>query len=95
MIATVATYGYTIFLPGWWNTGTFFTYYTMVFVCAILFPFWKFLKGTKFVKSEEADLVWERPVIDAYEAAIDPPLGIWEDLGQMVGIKKRKVKSEE
>jgi len=53
------------------------------------------LKGTKFIKSEEADLVWERPVIDAYEAAIDPPLGIWEDLGQMVGIKKRKVKSEE
>lgn len=95
MIVTLGIYGYTVFLPGWWNTGTFFTYYTMVFVCAVLFPFWKFLKGTKFVKASEADLVWERPTIDAYEAATEAPLGIWEDLGRVVGIKKRKVKSEE
>jgi yeast amino acid transporter len=95
MITTVAIYGYTVFLPGWWNTGTFFTYYTMVFVCAVLFPAWKFFKGTKFVKASECDLVWERPVIDAYEAAIEPPLGIWEDLGRVFGIKKRKTESVE
>jgi len=45
MIATVATYGYTVFLPGWWNTGTFFTYYTMVFVCAVLFSILEVLEG--------------------------------------------------
>jgi yeast amino acid transporter len=62
----------------------------MVFVCLFLYPFWKILKKTKLVKVEECDLVWERPVIDAYEAAIEKPLGIWEDLGRVVGIKKKK-----
>ena len=90
MVVTVAIYGYTVFLPGWWNTGTFFTYYTMVFVCIVLYPFWKLLKKTKLVTAEECDLVWERPVIDAYEAAIEKPLGIWEDLGRAFGIKKTK-----
>jgi amino acid transporter len=90
MIFTVATYGYTVFLPGWWNTGTFFTYYTMVFVCAVLFPFWKFLKKTKFVRPQDVDLVWETPIIDAYEASIEPPLGLWTDLGQYFGIRRKK-----
>ncbi|KIW04599.1 uncharacterized protein PV09_04347 [Verruconis gallopava] len=90
MILTVATYGYTVFLPGWWNVGTFFTYYTMVFVCAVLFPFWKILKRTKFIKAEDMDLVWEGPAISEYEASIDPPLGLWEDLGQYLGIRIKK-----
>jgi yeast amino acid transporter len=92
MVIVVAIYGYSVFLPGgWWNVGTFFTYYTMVFVCMLLYPAWKILKRTKFVKAEEADLVWERPVIDAYEAAIEPPLGLWEDLGRVFGIRQRKI----
>ena len=62
----------------------------MVFVCAVLFPFWKFFKKTKFVKPHEMDLVWEKPTIDAYEASIEPPLGLWEDLGQHLGLRKRK-----
>lgn len=62
----------------------------MVFVCLFLYPFWKILKKTKLVTPEECDLVWERPVIDAYEAATEKPLGIWEDLGRVVGIKKKK-----
>lgn len=114
MVTTVAIYGYTVFLPGWWNVGkfspfpapetrlllmshpltefpgTFFTYYTMVFVCIVLFSFWKLVKKTKFIKPEECDLVWERPVIDAYEAAIEKPLGLWEDFGQVFGYKKEK-----
>lgn len=95
MILTVATYGYTVFLPGYWNTGTFFTYYTMVFVCAVLFPFWKFLKKTKFVKPADVDLVWETPIIDAYEASIEPPLGLWEDLGQSLRIKRKHKQNQE
>jgi len=72
--------GYTVFIPSWWTVGTFFTYYTMIFVCILLFFGWKLIKRTKFVKPEEADLVWDKPVIDAYEASIDPPLGLWEDI---------------
>lgn len=52
----------------------------MIFVCILLFGFWKIFKKTKFVRPEEADLVWEKPAIDAYEASIDPPLGLWEDI---------------
>ncbi len=72
--------GYSVFLPGAWDVGTFFTYYTMILVCILLFAFWKVFKKTKFVRPEDADLVWEKPAIDAYEASIDPPLGLWEDL---------------
>ncbi|OQU94809.1 hypothetical protein CLAIMM_01105 [Cladophialophora immunda] len=72
--------GYTVFLPGFWDVGTFFTYYTMIFVCAVLYVGWKLIKRTKVVKPHEADLVWDKPVIDAYEQGIDPPLGIWEDV---------------
>ena len=82
-------------MPGWWNTGTFFTYYTMVFVCAVLYPFWKILKRTKIVPPSEVDLVWESPTIDAYEASIDPPLGLWEDLGQYFGIRRKRKTSGE
>ncbi|EOD53019.1 putative general amino acid permease agp2 protein [Neofusicoccum parvum UCRNP2] len=95
MILTVGTYGYTVFLPGWWDVGTFFTYYTMVFVCIILFVGYKVVKRTKLVHPSEADLVWERPAIDAYEAATEPPLGIWEDIGKSIGLTKRKTRHME
>ncbi|TLD36020.1 general amino acid permease agp2 [Venturia nashicola] len=94
MLVTLGIYGYTIFLPGWWNTGTFFTYYTMVFVCILLFPFWKVLKKTKFIKPDECDLIWERPTIDAYEATIEKPLGLWEDIGRIFGIKKKQKRED-
>jgi amino acid transporter len=41
-----------------WNVGTFFSYYTMCFVCPILYVGWKVIKKTKVVKPKEADLVW-------------------------------------
>ncbi|OAG41603.1 hypothetical protein AYO21_04067 [Fonsecaea monophora] len=81
MIFIVGTYGYTTFLPGWWDVGVFFSYYTMCFVCPLLYVGWKIVKKTKIVKPEEADLVWERPVIDAYEASfVDKPLGFWQEM---------------
>ncbi|KAF2098240.1 putative arginine permease [Rhizodiscina lignyota] len=90
--------GYTVFLPGKWNVGNFFTYYTMIFVCILLYFGWKIVKRTKLVKPHEADLVWEKPIIDRYEEAAEPPLGLWEDmwfttrkvLGK-VGLKKKEV----
>ena len=56
MTFTVTFYGYATFLPGWWDVGTFFSYYLMVFVCPILYVGWKLIKRTKLVKSEEAGM---------------------------------------
>jgi amino acid transporter len=90
MIITVSVYGYTTFLPGWWDIGTFFSYYTMVFLCPILYVGWKVVKKTHAVKPEECDLVWERPVIDAYEAIIaGQHMGFWEEVRMMAGLKKK------
>ena len=56
-----------------------------------LFIFWKILKKTKFVKPEEADLEWEKGLVDAYEASFTtPPVGFWQEMGQLVGIKRTK-----
>ncbi|KZF26115.1 general amino acid permease AGP2 [Xylona heveae TC161] len=92
MIFTVCTYGYTTFLPGWWDVGTFFSYYTMVFVGVITFAGWKVVKRTKFVRPHEADLVWERPKIDAYEAAFtEKHVSFWVELQQMMGFKRKPI----
>jgi len=58
MIFTVSCYGYTTFLPGWWDVGTFFSYYTMCFVCPILYVGWKLVKKSKVVKAEEAGMFY-------------------------------------
>jgi amino acid transporter len=61
----------------------------MVFVCPILYLGWKVVKRTKFIKPEEADLVWERPVIDAYEANVaEKYMTFWEECKMMMGFKK-------
>lgn len=92
-ILVVIFYGYSSFTP--WNVSEFFTYYTMVIVAPILFFGWKFLKGTKFVKPLEADLVWDRPVIEAYEASfINKPIGFWTEMVQLLGFK-RHIKEEQ
>lgn len=61
----------------------------MVIVAPVLFVFWKLLKRTKFVRSADADLVWERPIVDAYEASfISPPVGFWTEMLQLVGFRR-------
>lgn len=56
-----------------------------------LYVFWKVFKKTKLVKPHEADLVWERPMIDAYEESfITPPSGFWKEMGQLFGYKRTK-----
>lgn len=89
MFTVCCIYGYTCYLP--WSTSSFFANYTMQLFIPLLYPFWKILKKTKIVKPHEADLIWERPTIDAYEDTfLDPPVGFWVEMGQLVGIKKRK-----
>lgn len=76
---------------GWFTLSSFFSYYTMCFVFPVLYFSWKIIKRTKIVKPHEADLVWERPTIDAYEAANPPSeVGFWEEIGTMTGLRKRK-----
>lgn len=63
----------------------------MQIVIPPLFIIWKVIKRTKFVKSHEADLVWERPLIDAYEDSfLEPPTGFWREMGQMIGIGRSR-----
>jgi len=68
----------------------------MVFLAPTFFFGWKFLKKTKFVKSHEADLVWEKAYIDAYEASFaEETKGFWQEIGEMLmcGLKGRKKQS--
>lgn len=89
MILIVLGYGYSSFDP--WSVQNFFIYYAMLILAPITFLGWKLIKRTRFVGPLEADLVWERPVIDAYEATfIDKPVGFWVEMLQLVGIKKRR-----
>ncbi|RAH42733.1 amino acid transporter [Aspergillus brunneoviolaceus CBS 621.78] len=83
MVCVVTCYGYSSFMP--WSAADFVTYYTMVIVAPALFLGWKLLKQTKFVRPEEADLVWEAPAITAYEAELEvtqPAVGFWEEMLQ-------------
>lgn len=88
MVLILLFYGYTAFDP--WNVQTFFQNYTMQLVAPILYLGWKLIHRTKILSPSEVDLVWERPFIDAYEAALpeDPPT-FWQEMCQMVGIKRK------
>lgn len=89
MILVTILYGYPSYKP--WDIETFFSSYTMQIFIPPLYIIWKVIKKTKIVKPHEADLVWERPTIDAYEASfIDKPVGFWREMGQLVGIGRQK-----
>jgi amino acid transporter len=64
----------------------------MIFVCPILYASWKVVKRTKFVKPDEADLVWERPVVDAYEASVtEKHMTFQEECKMIIGFNKKDV----
>ncbi|EWG53641.1 hypothetical protein FVEG_12030 [Fusarium verticillioides 7600] len=88
------TYGYTSLAP--FNAKNFFSNYTMQIIAPFMYLGWKLIKRTKVISAKECDLVWERPVIDAYEERamiVDPPTGFWEEIIGLVGIKKNKKKN--
>lgn len=88
MVCIVCVYGYSSFKP--WSVGSFFSYYLMLLLAPCTFTFWKLFKKTKFVKPAEADLVWERPIVDAYEESfLTPPIGFWTEMLQLVGIGRK------
>jgi len=87
LIVVTCIYGYTVYLP--WDVSSFFSNYAMQIFIPPLFIIWKLIKKTKFVHPLEADLVWEKPIVDAYEETfLDPPVGFWREMGRLVGLKK-------
>ncbi|KAK7950935.1 General amino acid permease AGP2 [Apiospora aurea] len=91
MTTVVCIYGYTVFLPGQWDLGTFFSFYTMVFVAFVTYFSWKLIKRTKIVLPAQADLVWDKPIIDAYEESLtEPPTRFRDEIMKMAGMKKQK-----
>lgn len=84
----VIFYGYSSFTP--WSVENFFTNYTMQIIAPILFIGWKLIKGTRYKRPHEVDLVWDRPVIDAYESTFtEPAVGFWTEMLQMVGLGRK------
>lgn len=67
LFLVVCAYGYSIYLPGSWNTGTFFSFYTMLLIAPVNYFGWKFVKKTKLVSPTECDLVWDLPAIERHE----------------------------
>ncbi|KAI1207835.1 amino acid permease/ SLC12A domain-containing protein [Annulohypoxylon truncatum] len=92
MIIIEGIFGYSVFLPGKFNVGDFFAYYTMAIVAFCTFFGWKIFRRTRFVAPAEADLVWEKPAIDAYEASYNqPPTRFRDEIRAMFfGAKKRE-----
>jgi amino acid transporter len=89
MIFIVFTYGYSSFSP--FDVTSFFTYYAMLILAPILFVTWKLIKRTRFVPASKADLIWERPIVEAYEATfIDPPSSFWTEMLQLIGLRRGK-----
>lgn len=89
LICVVCAYGYAVFLPGMWKVEDFLFSYTMLFLAPILYVFWKVLKRTKIIAPKNVDLVWDAPLIDAYEASfITPPVSFWTEMVQLVGFKR-------
>lgn len=93
-VAILLTYGYTSYKP--FNVQNWFIYYAMSILGAITFCGFKLVRKTKFVTPMTADLVWERPTIDAYEAAlIDPPSTFWREMVDMFRFKKSSKQVDE
>lgn len=92
-VLVVFCYGYSSFSP--FSIDSFFTYYALVIVAPVLFVVWKLVHKTKMVQPLEADLLWERPAIEAYERTfVNPPISFWVEMGQLVGLN-RHVKEEQ
>ncbi|KAK3192416.1 hypothetical protein K4F52_001629 [Lecanicillium sp. MT-2017a] len=91
----VLVYGYESFRPKW-SVEAFFQNYSMQILAVVLFIGWKLIKKTKYIRPEQVDLVWERPMIDAYENSLTGrATGFWEEMGHLFGIRrKRKVVDE-
>ncbi|KAI1852700.1 hypothetical protein JX266_002241 [Neoarthrinium moseri] len=89
MTLVVFTYGYSSFKP--WSVQNFFIYYTMVILAPVLFFGWKLIHRTKVLNPRTIDLVWERPIVEAYESTFTkPPVGFWTELLHLFTFRKKQ-----
>ena len=80
--------GYTVFLPGQWDTPTFLFSYTMIGVFPVLYIVWKLVKKTRFLSPHEVDLTMDVAEIDEYTRNYvqKPPSNRWtEKLDRIFG----------
>ncbi|EGX89799.1 arginine permease, putative [Cordyceps militaris CM01] len=71
--------GYRTLSP--FRVAGFATAYGMPIVFLVLFIGWKVAKKTAFVRAKDVDLIWEAPLVDAYEASsVDAPVGFCRDV---------------
>ncbi|KAI1264355.1 histidine permease [Xylariaceae sp. FL1019] len=92
MILIEGIFGYVVFKPGQWDLEGFFAPYTMAFVAILLYFGYKLWHRTKFISPLEADLVWDKPQIDAYEASFtEPPTRFRDEMwAYLTGKNKKK-----
>lgn len=94
MVIVLLFYGYTTFAP--WSVESFFQNYTMQLVAPILYLGWKLAHRTKFVKLDDVDLVWDRPLVDSYEESLtDKPRGFWVDVFKAFRLTAKRTTSSE
>ncbi|KAF4999676.1 hypothetical protein FDECE_11430 [Fusarium decemcellulare] len=88
--------GYIVFLPGNFAADSFLTKYTMIILAPITYLGWKVCFRSKVIKSEDVDLVWLRPEIDAYESNLpDLPKPLFAQLCQKLARSQdREVESQ-
>ena len=87
MFVIEVCYGYASFSP--FNVVNFVTSYLLLLLSPVLFLFWKYFKGTTIVKAKDVDLIWDAPLISAYEEALpERPTGFWREVGQYFRILK-------
>ncbi|KAE8133613.1 amino acid permease/ SLC12A domain-containing protein [Aspergillus pseudotamarii] len=90
MVLVLLFYGYTAFAP--WSVEVFFQNYTMQILAPILYFGWKFAHRTKILQPKDVDLVWDRPIVDSYEATFTSPApGFWTEMIQMFRFKRKQV----
>ena len=93
MFLVVGAYGYTSFKP--WSTTSFITYYAMPVIAPILFVAWKLIKRTKWLAPGEVDLIWDAPLITAYEEnSPERPVGFLRDVWNFFSRKSARVNKE-
>ncbi|KAK2589680.1 hypothetical protein QQS21_012642 [Conoideocrella luteorostrata] len=82
-VIVIVFYGYRSLVP--LNVSGLITSYFMPLFISCLFIGWKIIKKTKFIRTRDVDLIWEAPLIDAYESSLeDAPVGFWRDVWLML-----------
>ncbi|KAL3958324.1 hypothetical protein ACCO45_006486 [Purpureocillium lilacinum] len=89
-LVIIVFYGYRSLVP--FNVSGFVTAYFMPVLVPCLFIGWKLVKKTKFIRAQDVDLIWEAPLIDAYEASLEEaPVTFWMDVWLMLrGLRPKK-----